>query len=203
VARTPAGEERKISRKQAQAFDVFEQRTIEIAAGDRLLLTANRRRASFRATNGELVTVSRVDDSGRVHLDDGRTLPQDYRHFAYGYAVTAHRSQGKSVDAVVISADGMRKELFYVAASRGREGISVITSDKEALRESVACSTARKSATELARNVTGRLQRGIHRGMAAARDLVWRARHWALPAVEAEVQREPRMERRHEISLGR
>jgi ATP-dependent exoDNAse (exonuclease V) alpha subunit len=93
VARTAAGEERKITRKQAQAFDVFEQRRIEIAAGDRLLLTANRRAASFRATNGELVTVSRVDGSGRVHLDNGRTLPQDYRHFAYGYAVTAHRSQ--------------------------------------------------------------------------------------------------------------
>ena len=97
----------------------------------------------------------------------------------------------------------MRKELFYVAASRGREGITVITSDKEALRESVGCSTARKSATELARKATGRLQRGIHRGLAAARDLVWRARYGALPAVEAAIQREPRMECRHEISLGR
>jgi ATP-dependent exoDNAse (exonuclease V) alpha subunit len=201
--RTAAGVERKITRKHAQAFDVFEQRTIEIAAGDRLLLTANRRGASFRATNGELVTVSRVDACGQVRLGDGRTLPPDYRHFAYGYAVTAHRSQGKSVDAVVISADGMRKELFYVAASRGRESITVITSDKDALRESVGCSTARKSATELARTAAGRLQRGIHRGMAAAREMVWRARDWALPAAGAEIQKEPRMERRHEISLGR
>src|SRR5208283_5035329 len=36
------------------------------------------------------------------------------------------------------SADGMRKELFYVAASRGRESITVVTSDKNLLRESVA-----------------------------------------------------------------
>jgi hypothetical protein len=144
-----------------------------------------------------------VDAMGRVHLEDGRILPRDYRHFAYGYAVTAHRSQGKSVDAVVISADGMRKELFYVAASRGRESITVITSDKEALRESVGSSTARKSASELARKAAGRLQRGIHRGIAAARDLVWRARHGALPDVDAEIRREPRMERRHEISFGR
>jgi hypothetical protein len=203
VARTAAGEERKITRKQAQSFDVFERRPIEIAAGDRLLLTANRRVGNFGATNGELVTVSLVDGGGCVYLEDGRILPPDFRHFTYGYAVTAHRSQGKSVDAVVISADGMRKELFYVAASRGREGITVITSDKEALRESVGCSSARKSATELARKATGLLQRGIHRGMAAARDLVWRARHWVLPAVEAEIRREPRMERKHEISLGR
>jgi len=32
----------------------------------------------------------------------------------FGYAVTAHSSQGKSVDSVIISADGMQKELFYV-----------------------------------------------------------------------------------------
>src|SRR5438876_6769788 len=78
-------------------------------------------------------------------------LPSNFKQFAHGYAVTAHRSQGKSVDAVIISADGMQKELFYVAASRGKEHVVVITSDKERLRESVAQSTARKSASELAR----------------------------------------------------
>jgi hypothetical protein len=45
----------------------------------------------------------------------------------------------------------MRKELFYVAASRGREGITVVTSDKDLLRESVAHSVARQSASELSR----------------------------------------------------
>ncbi len=31
--------------------------------------------------------------------------------------MTAHRSQGKTVDSVILSGDGMQKELFYVAAS--------------------------------------------------------------------------------------
>lgn len=84
------------------------------------------------------MTVSRIDEQGRIHPQDGRSLPENYKQFTHGYAVTAHRSQGKSVDAVVISADGMRKELFYVAASRGRESITVVTSDKDLLRESVA-----------------------------------------------------------------
>ena len=44
----------------------------------------------------------------------------------------------------------MQKELFYVAASRGRRSVQVITSDRELLRESVARSTARQSASELA-----------------------------------------------------
>ena len=45
----------------------------------------------------------------------------------------------------------MRKELFYVGASRGSESITVVTSDKELLRESVARSVARQSASELSR----------------------------------------------------
>ncbi len=92
-----------------------------------------------------------VDEQGRILLQDGRALPESYKQFTHGYAVTAHRSQGKSVDTVVISADGMRKELFYVATSRGRESIKVVTSDKDLLRESVAHSVARQSASELSR----------------------------------------------------
>ncbi len=102
-----------------------------------------------------MVTVSRIDEQGRIHLQDGRTLPENYKRFTHGYAVTAHRSQGKSVDAVVISADGMRKELFYVAASRGRESLTVVTSDTGLLRESIARSDVRQSASELSRKAQG------------------------------------------------
>jgi ATP-dependent exoDNAse (exonuclease V) alpha subunit len=153
VARNARGEEREFTAQQAKCFDVYERLPIEIAPHDKLLLTANRREPGFRATNGELVTVSRIDEQGRIHLQDGRALPENYKQFTHGYAVTAHRSQGKSVDAVVISADGMRKELFYVAASRGRESITVVTCDKDLLRESVAHSVARQSASELSRKV--------------------------------------------------
>jgi hypothetical protein len=43
----------------------------------------------------------------------------------------------------------MQKELFYVAASRGRQSVTVITSDKERLRTTVARSMARMSASDL------------------------------------------------------
>jgi hypothetical protein len=45
----------------------------------------------------------------------------------------------------------MKQELFYVGASRGRQEIVVVTSDREQLREMLGVSTARPSATELAR----------------------------------------------------
>jgi hypothetical protein len=161
VARTEAGEEHVVTATQAQAFEVYERRPIEIAPNDRLLLTANRQEPGLRVTNGEMVTVSHVDERGRLHLEDGRTIPSSYKHFDHGYAVTAHRSQGQSVDAVVIAGETMSRELFYVAASRGREHLTVITSDRARLEESVGRSGARLSASELVRTMQARLADGL------------------------------------------
>jgi ATP-dependent exoDNAse (exonuclease V) alpha subunit len=195
------GSEKNITGKQARSFDVFAKRLIEVSVGDRLLLTGNRREPGLRLTNGELVTVSGVDIRGGVQLADSRILPASYRQFDYGYAVTAHRSQGKSVDSVIISADGMQKELFYVAASRGRHGVAVITSDKERLKQTVARSMARKSASELTRQAC----HGRCRGLAPARQLIRRA-----AALSARISRRlvrnvnyPIRERHQEYDLSR
>lgn len=208
VARNGQGEERSVAANHTKAFEVYERRAIEVAAGDKLLLTANRRDADFRSTNGEIVTVARVDDRGRIHLQDGRKLPSDFKQFAHGYAVTAHRSQGKSVDSVIISGDGMRKELFYVAASRGRNSVQVITSNKEALRESVAQSTARQSASEFARNARPGLQQGSYRGESSARQLAARTARQEQPRItrptpQLNVTEQSGMERTHEYSFDR
>jgi hypothetical protein len=203
VVKASSGE-RALTGKQARSFDVMEARPMEVAAGDELLLMANRRGAGFHATNGETVTVARVDRSGRIELKDGRVLPADYRQFAHGYAVTAHRSQGKSVDSVIVSADGMSKELFYVAASRGRSGITVVTSDKERLRQTVGRSAARESATELARGTDPCRPRGLRRGIDAARELIRRAKQFiaAFPKSLGN-QVETRKERGYERGIGR
>ena len=97
VARDQHGIKRTVSPTQARSFSVHECQQIEVAPGDRLLLTGNRKNTEFRATNGELVKVRDVD-GGCIHLEDGRTLPANYHEFDHGYAVTAHRSQGKTVD---------------------------------------------------------------------------------------------------------
>jgi hypothetical protein len=91
----------------------------------------------------------------------------------------AHRSQGQSVDAVVIAGETMSRELFYVAASRGREHLTVITSDKGRLEESVGQSGARLSASELVRTMHARVpdglqpdtSRGFARGIRAVVDV--------------------------------
>lgn len=164
VAHDARGEERTFTPAQTRAFSVHEQRSIEVSSGDRLMLTGNRRDPNFRATNGELVTVRTVEGS-HIQLEDGRTLSSNYREFDHGYAITAHRSQGKTVDSVILSADAMKQELIYVAASRGRREIAIVTSDREQLRESLGISSARPSATELVRERahSGQLDQGKQR----------------------------------------
>lgn len=217
VARRENGLECELTAKQAKGFEVYERRAIEVAPQDKLLLMANRREPNFRATNGETVTVSRVDERGRIQLEDGRVLPTGYKQFDHGYAVTAHHSQGKSVDAVVISADAMKKELFYVAASRGRESVAVVTSDKALLEESIGRSDERQSASELARR-TGigaghelwrpGLHVGEYRGLAAARELaLYQAQHERgesmTPGPGHSLEQEmPKQEHKQEISQG-
>ena len=151
-ARNDRGANVSVNLTQARSFSVHEKRNIEVATGDKLLLMSNRREDGFRATNGELVTVRSLNN-GVISLEDGRDLPSSYREFTHGYAVTAHRSQGKTVDKVIISADAMKQEMFYVAASRAREEIAIITSDVNRLGMSVGVSMARPSAMELASEI--------------------------------------------------
>ena len=104
-------------------------------------------------------------DGGRIQLEDGRTLPANFHQFDHGYAITAQRSQGKTVDAVILSGDMMKQERFYVAASRGRNQIMVIASDADGPCDSLGISSAQPSATELARE-RAQTHNGLDHGIA-------------------------------------
>ena len=95
-----------------------------------------------------------------------------------------------------------------MAASRGRNSVQVITSNKEVLRESVARSTARQSASELAQKARPGLQQGLHRRETSACQLAARAASQAQTRTPKPVQQiavtEPlSMERTHEYSFDR
>jgi hypothetical protein len=150
LVRNQDGEEAQVTQKQAKSFGVFAKREIEVAPGDVLLLQGNRRGPEFNATNGQRVTVKQFDEQGRMVFEDEHVAPDDYQTFTYGYATTAHKSQSKTVDNVIISGNAMTQEQFYVGESRGRESIQIFTEDKEWLEVTAGISGARTSATELA-----------------------------------------------------
>ncbi len=82
--------------------------------------------ANLRFTNGELVTVSAIDAPGRIQLEDGRQLPADYRSFTHGYAVTAHRSQGKTVDSVIRMRITDEQRVMQAQFFTGRRQIDIV-----------------------------------------------------------------------------
>lgn len=96
-------------------------------AGDRVLALRNDRRVGvFNGTRG---TVAAVDAERReltVATDAGPSVILSARyldagHVAHGYAVTAHKAQGATVDrAMLLGTDAVYRELGYVGMSRGR-----------------------------------------------------------------------------------
>lgn len=105
-----------------------------VSAGDLIITRANDRRLTTGrigwVRNGDRWRVLSVGDDGSLiaePLDHTRghvTLPAAYvaEHVDLGYAVTAHRAQGLTVDSahVVVNASTTRENL-YVAMTRGRD----------------------------------------------------------------------------------
>jgi conjugative relaxase-like TrwC/TraI family protein len=96
--------------------------------GDRVLVTRNDRRLGVR--NGQRGSVINDNPEGDLVVvfdnDDGETrLPKWYvtSHVHQGYAVTAHRAQGTTIDwALALVDDTWYRELGYSALSRARHG---------------------------------------------------------------------------------
>ncbi len=100
------------------------------------------------------------------------------------------------------------RELEANAASRGRNSVQVFTGDKQLLRESIARSAARKSASELARKTNPGLSHGIHRGLEAARRMVRRAAFYVLSIMERnalarDLMKQPGMQRGYDHGISR
>lgn len=123
---TPRGEQ-KLPMKMA-SFDVLRTSTQEICKGERLLVLSNDRHQGL--TNGELINVREIN-LGVITTTEGKTI--DTRRFStlgYGYAVTSHKAQSKTVEHVVVAAERLDAKSAYVACSRGRESCSVHTPDR-------------------------------------------------------------------------
>jgi ATP-dependent exoDNAse (exonuclease V) alpha subunit len=135
--------------ERPESFDVCEARRLNIAVGDKLLLQANR----HDLINGQIVEVGKIEN-GKILLSDGRILPPVYRRFSYGYAVTSHSAQSKTVDEALVlagsrSLGAIDSKQFYVSISRGRDRCRIFTDDRQMLRGWICQDRNRKAAIEL------------------------------------------------------
>ncbi|MFI9485357.1 MobF family relaxase [Promicromonospora sp. NPDC052451] len=97
--------------------------------GDRWQITTVHHDGSVTAQRIDPDTHTDTRNTGRVHLSGGMVhLPAAYvaEHVDLGYAVTAHRAQGLTVDtAHTIASPTMARENLYVALTRGRHANTV------------------------------------------------------------------------------
>ena len=170
---------------QAGCFAVYRADTIGLAAGDIIRLTATVSTApapppGFRRdhagaglqaggsllANGSRHTVAGVLEDGRIQLADGRVLDAACGHINYGYVLTSHAAQSKTVDHVLIAESALSygaasREQWYVSLSRGKHSVTVYTDDAEGLRDAVCAAGQRLSATTL---MAGRRRRQERQG---------------------------------------
>jgi hypothetical protein len=145
---------RPVPFKELDKITVCQPKGLLLSSGDRLQLKANAQSPDGRRlANGELVTVKGIHSDGRIALNDGRTLPREYRQFVRGYAVTSYAAQGKTVDYVLFSDSAVKaatnEQQWYVTISRGRKGVKIFTADKSQLRENITRSGNRTLAMDM------------------------------------------------------
>jgi conjugative relaxase-like TrwC/TraI family protein len=149
---------RPVPFKELDKITVCQPNELSLSTGDRLQLKANAQsQDGRRLANGELVTVKEIHDDGRIALNDGRTLPKNYRRFVRGYAVTSYAAQGKTVDYILFSDSAVKaatnEQQWYVTISRGRRGVKIFTADKIQLRQNIAHSGHRTLALDMTSSV--------------------------------------------------
>ena len=135
-----------------RAFAVYRSEDIPIAIGDQV--------RAFEPTGGmqrgDRGTVENIDKWTRtIHLSDGQAVPMDSKYLGHGYVVTVQGSQGQSVDHAIVvatssSLGAMSKEAMYVASSRGKEQLDIITDDVEDLQDAVQRSVERAHGIDVA-----------------------------------------------------
>jgi conjugative relaxase-like TrwC/TraI family protein len=156
--------EQKVSFKLLNRLTVCQPVEMTLAKGDQLQLKANAPSPDGRELiNGELVTVAGVNPKGQIQLKDGRTLPENYREFVRGYAITSYGSQGKTVEQVLFSDSSVKaatnNQQWLVTISRGTRAVKIFTQDKAQLRENVGRLGDRELAIEFAKQDSPQLRR--------------------------------------------
>ena len=133
--------------------EIYETRTIELRAGDRIRWTRND--AARGLANGDRAEVAEIGPR-RVsfRMEDGRRLSlsrkdMQLRHLDHAYSSTVHGAQGITRDNVIAVLDSGRGALtdqatFYVELTRARDRVVVLTDNRGDLMAALEQSTGER-----------------------------------------------------------
>ena len=118
---------------------------MEVREGDRLIFTSpdkdlgvvNGTRASVTAIEGETLHLANGERQFALGPDDPAR-----EHLGHAVVLNMHRAQGITVDrAIAVMSSGDRllnsESLHYVLQTRAREELTLVTDDRDALRDSI------------------------------------------------------------------
>ena len=128
--------------------EVFEAKSMELRAGDRVQFTRNDREAGrINGLGGTVTGIDPATNQATVKLANGReqrldlTDPRD-THLRHAYVQTAYAAQGQTAERVLIHADSrstnlVDQKMLYVALSRAKGEAVVVTDDRERLARAI------------------------------------------------------------------
>jgi hypothetical protein len=172
-------------------FTTFAAEDIGIAAGEVIRVGFNCKSLDGQQlNNGACYRVKRFSRSGDLVLENGWMLSAGSGAAGYGYTSTAHASQGRTTDHLILVQSTMShaaasRESFYVALSRGRKSAEVFTDDRRALRDAVQRNDPRITATELMQVPRATLWQRMRKKIERVEQAAW----WAVRNVTMEQDR--------------
>jgi ATP-dependent exoDNAse (exonuclease V) alpha subunit len=135
-----AMDQREISIDPAKTkLKAYEERKIALKIGDQIIFRENDRERGI--LNGTRARIVSTDQRGVIAETEGgeRVKLKSAESIDYAYARTVHSSQGATVDRAIVvgeSSGASMAESAYVACSRERIGLQIITDDPERLSKS-------------------------------------------------------------------
>ncbi len=174
---------------------LYTPRALDLAPGDRVLFTENNRSAGFH--NNETGTVLRAENGAvGIRKDNGQivTLDTQENHtLDHGWAVTVHRSQGRTIDRALVA--GMSSKvatanLAYVACSRERWSLQIFTDNIKKLQQAWARVADRETALDVTRAAQGQEPDGLQKARNGVRSQI-QEQQQQQEAPEAEQEAEP------------
>ena len=152
------GNEKNWNPAREKAAGIYEPREMHLAAGDVVIFRENQGRGAEKVVNGQTATIERADRDGiTARMDDGREIhldPERGQCIDHGWCRTVHASQGATVGRVIVAGEASRvatAETAYVACSREREALQIVTDSKEKLASAWETYAEKKYAAEHAR----------------------------------------------------
>jgi conjugative relaxase-like TrwC/TraI family protein len=156
-----AGQLKELPLSQYKEREVYQCHRLEIREGDRLRFTRNQR--TRNQTNGQPYTIEALNPDNTIEI---RTKGQRYTvtadqllHSDYAYCRTVYSAQGwTSAEAIWAPGQNPGREQTYVALTRAKESLQILTLNRAALGLSAQVTQAQENAMDLVEAIAQRPQ---------------------------------------------